>query len=186
MSEIEEKWFASTAALRPVTAAQSQAATHGEQGLGLRFGYRIGALRLLTPEGALSEVLSGPNIYPIPNAPPGLSGYVNRQGTLVPVWDLRVLIDDASVARDGAEQDREQQAVLALGRDERRVGVIISGLPRTLRKLERATEPPLLDALAEFASGAWSADGFIWFEFDYERFIGAQMSKAAASGKYIT
>lgn len=184
MSEIKEKWLASTA-LRPMTGALSPTETSDAQDLALRFGYRIGALRLLTPEGALSEVISGPNIYPIPNAPPGLSGYVNRQGTLVPVWDLRVLIDDARTMSDETEHDREKQAVLALGRDERRVGVIISGLPRTLRKLERISEASPPDGLIEFVNGAWSADGFTWLEFDYESFLGAQMSQAAASGRYI-
>ena len=59
----------------------------------VRFGYRIGALGFLISEGVLSELLPNPATYPIPNVPAALRGFVNRQGALVPVWDLHVMLE---------------------------------------------------------------------------------------------
>ena len=138
----------------------------------VRFGYRIGSLGLLVGVGVLSERLSKPTIFPIPNVPNAIRGYVNLQGALVPVWDLPPLLADGAQLSD--------ESVLVLGRGEHRVGMIINGLPRALKKLERiAHSPPLPDALQGSAKEAHFADDALWFEFDYEGFFRVQTERAA-------
>src|SRR5438105_14301136 len=114
--------------------------THVSRKETVRFGYCIGALNFLVKEEVLSEVLRAPAIYPIPNVPRALCGYVNRQGALIPVWDLREIIDCKVI--DDSEADAQpasifrrsdERSVLILGRDDSRVGMTIDGLPRTLR-----------------------------------------------------
>jgi len=144
-----------------------------DRGAIVRFGYRVGSLGFLVGAGVLSELLSAPEIYPIPNVHSAIRGYVNVQGTLVPVWDMRTLLDDS--------ERGEREAVLVLGRGDHRVGVLIDGLPRALKKIERASQPPPLpESLQSYATQALFADGALWFEFDHEGFFRTQTERLAA------
>jgi len=153
----------------------------------VRFGYCIGALNFLVKEEVLSEVLRTPAIYPIPNVPAALCGYVNRQGALIPVWDVREIIDCKVV--DDTEADaqptsifrkNDERSVLILGRDDSRVGVTIDGLPRTLRNIETSSRLPMLPApLVGHVQDALFADGALWLTLDHESFFSAQALTAA-------
>jgi len=140
----------------------------------VRFGYRIGSLGFLVGSGVLSELLPKPATYPIPNVPAALRGFVNRQGALVPVWDLHVLLDDPPPAST-------RESLLLLGRGESRIGLVIDGLPRPLRRLEpvsRLPSPP--EVLRNYVSTAFIADGALWMEFDCEALVRAQAAKTMA------
>src|SRR3954454_10350943 len=88
------KWLKPSAALAQAARPAPLGGSRSVRATVVRFGDRVGSLGFLVGPGVLSELLSTPEIYPIPNVPPALRGYVNRQGALVPVWDLRVLIGD--------------------------------------------------------------------------------------------
>jgi chemotaxis signal transduction protein len=168
------RWPAPSEALarsaRPAALAQS-----GElRGAAVRFGYRVGSLGFLVGRGVLSELLPNPATYPIPNVPAALRGFVNRQGALVPVWDLHVLLD-------AAPAPKARESVLLLGRGESRIGLVIDGLPRSLKQLEpvsRLPAPP--EVLREHVQGAYIADGTLWMEFDCEGLLRAQAQQAMA------
>lgn len=143
----------------------------------IRFGYRIGPMGFLVGTGVLSELLPASTTYPIPNVPPSVRGYVNRQGALVPVWDLRRLL-----MLDSEDALVDKESILLLGRGEQRVGVIVEGLPRSLKKLQRVATPPQLPKILEsYVQDVYFADDVLWHEFDYTNFFRAQTETAAAN-----
>jgi chemotaxis signal transduction protein len=140
--------------------------------LTVRFGYRIGTLGFLVGEGVLSELLPNPATYPIPNVPAALRGFVNRQGALVPVWDLHVVLAMAPAVNT-------RESMLVLGRGDARIGLVIDGLPQALRQLEpvsRLPTPP--EQVREYVNGAALAAGMLWMELDYERLVRTQTERA--------
>lgn len=154
----------------------------------LRFGYRIGALNFLVPEGVLSELLRAPAIYPIPNVSNALRGYVNRQGALIPVWDVTRIIDceiiddhsDASAVSEIRGRS-DGESVLVLGTGDARVGMVIDALPRAIRNIDKASRLPLLPALlVNHVRAAVFADSELWLEFNHETFFGALALDSAA------
>jgi chemotaxis signal transduction protein len=159
----------------------------------VRFGYRIGALNFLVGDGVLSEVLRAPAIYPIPNVPNALRGYVNRQGSLIPVWDIGEIVDcrvlDQSVEEQHSSIFRRQEelSVLLLGRDDDRVGLVIDGLPQTIRHVEKASRLPMLPApLIGHVHDALFSDGELWLSLDHESFFAAQASDVASGGALVS
>jgi len=152
----------------------------------VRFGYRIGALNFLVGNGVLSEVLRSPAIYPIPNVPSALRGYVNRQGALIPVWDIgeivdcRIIDDSIDASRASVFHRDDESSVLLLGRDDNRVGIVIDGLPHTIRNIEKASRLPMLPApLVGHVQDALFADGELWLALDHESFFAAQAGDGA-------
>jgi len=154
----------------------------------VRFGYSIGSLNFLVAEKVLSELLRAPTIYPIPNVPAALRGYINRQGALIPVWDVGGIVDckivDSAGFAEGLPSSRhelQQQSVLILGNGDNRVGVMIDGLPKTIRNIEKSARLPLLPAaLTDHVRGAVFADHALWLELDHETFFSVQALRAAA------
>jgi len=154
----------------------------------VRFGYRVGALNFLVGDGVLSEVLRAPAIFPIPNVPDALRGYVNRQGALIPVWDVaeivdcRVVDDAAEVQHSSVFRKQEELSVLLLGRGDGRVGVVIDGLPHTIRHIEKASRLPMLPApLIGHVHDALFAADELWLALDHESFFSAQAGDPASN-----
>jgi len=159
-----------TAMQRPVPLQ----ATGAKRNENVRFGYCIGTLNFLIPESVLSEVLRAPSIFPIPNVPAALRGYINRQGALIPIWDLASVIDcrnvDESLTQHSTSVFRkhDEESILVLGRDDNRVGVMIDGLPRAIRSIEKSTRLPLLPSqLVGHVPVALFADGQLWLELNH-------------------
>jgi chemotaxis signal transduction protein len=174
---INDVWLAPSVALtRSVPPEPLAKAGIKDAGLA-RFGYRVGSLRLLVGRGVLSELLAGCETYPIPNVPAPLRGYVNRQGALVPVWDLKLLLEPPSAN----QEIQTPESILVLGRGDQRVGIVIDGMPRALKCTDRVARlPQLPDELAPYVHEAWYAENSLWFEFAHEDFFRAQTVKAAA------
>jgi chemotaxis signal transduction protein len=147
----------------------------------VRFGYRAGSLGFLVGTGVLSEYLPRPNIFPIPNVHAAIRGYVNLQGALVAVWDLQMMLGDVSDDQLDAAADTSRDAVLVLGRGDQRVGVVVDGLPRALKKLERTTRPSQLpQSLQSYVQDAYFGEDALWLEFDQEAFFKAQVQSLSA------
>jgi len=172
-------WLTPSAALAQAARPAPLGESRSVRATAVRFGYRVGSLGFLVGPGVLSELLPTPEIYPIPNVPPALRGYVNRQGALVPVWDVRVLIGDHS-QHDEAQDGRE--SILLLGRGDRRIGIIINGLPHALKQFNAVPRlPQLPEMLQGYVKEALFAANALWFEFDHAAFFGAQTDKANAA-----
>lgn len=133
-----------------------------------RYGFRIDALGLLIDLNAGSEVMLLPRIAPLPRAPAGFLGLANLRGNLVPLYDLRVLLD-LRPRPPGTEP-----LALVFGQGDDAVGVIIEGYPTALdalRPVPRADIPALPAALEKLAPAGYMQDELIWLEFDHIAFF---------------
>jgi len=131
-----------------------------------RYGFRVGALGLLIDPDAGSEVLTMPQIAPLPGTPSGFLGLTNLRGNLVPVYDLRMLLGIAPRAA-GTEA-----LVLVFGAGEQSLGVLIDGYPVVLPGLRPLADfPQLPEALQKHVPTGYVQDGAVWLEFDYGTFF---------------
>jgi twitching motility protein PilI len=129
----------------------------------LRFGVRVVDIGLLIPSGMLSEVVEDAKIYPLPTAPHWFQGLINLRGTLVPIFNLKVLFQiDKPDTEDGTN-------LLVLNSDDQAAGFLIDGLPMALNVTQSLTQIPLLPAvLREHAHVVYVQDGRVWVEFDFD------------------
>jgi twitching motility protein PilI len=137
----------------------------------VRFGARVGDIGLLVPLGMLSEVVEDVKIYPLPTTPQWFHGLINLRGSLIPVFNLKMLfqMDDKRV---------ETTNLLVLNTGEAAVGLLIDGLPVTLDASESIELFPMLPpALREYSKAVYVQDDEVWVEFDFDGFFGAVCSQ---------
>ncbi len=139
-----------------------------------RYGFRIGDIGLLIGRDTSSEVLDRMPVYPLPKAPGWLLGLINLRGNLVPVFDMRLMLD---LEQGGDTPD--QRRLLILGRGEEAVGVMVDGLPQSAATDHSIRLPPLPAALRPYIAKAYMHDKTIWLEFDHAGFFGASSGQAA-------
>ena len=133
-----------------------------------RYGFQIGDIGLLIGQDTSSEVLERAPVYPLPKAPTWLLGLVNLRGNLVPVFDVKPLLE----LEGGDAQDKRR--LLILGGGDKAVGIMIDGLPQlaaTNNVLSRL--PPLPAALRPYVAKAYVRDNAVWLEFDHYGFFGS-------------
>jgi len=63
-------------------------------------GFRIDDIHLVTEMNMVSEILSIPEFTKIPGAQPWVRGLANVRGTLIPIIDLRVLLNAGQVKQE--------------------------------------------------------------------------------------
>lgn len=125
-------------------------------------------MSFLVGENISSEVLERMPIYPLPKAPTELLGLVNLRGNLIPVFDIKPLLElDRSTLHD-------KNCLLILGAGDKAVGILIDGLPQlanTSHSLSRL--PPLPATLRSHVTKAYIQNHDVWLEFDHYGFFGA-------------
>ena len=131
-----------------------------------RYGFRISTLGFLIKTGCSSEVLHQPDIWDLPGSPPWLQGLVNLRSNLVPVFDLRQLLDlpprDATAA----------QRVLVLDQGDKAVGLLIDDFPKPLLEMSFLPVLPQLPAeLQAHVRGGYMKGDSVWLEMDHEAFF---------------
>lgn len=169
---IEADWLPPVAALvhfePPAGTHQTATRQPQKKEQRARYGFRVDALGLLVEPGAGSEVMLIPRIAPLPGAPPGLLGLINLRGTLVPLYDLRSLLDL------GSRPSATEPLALVFGQGEDAVGIIIDGYPTALtalRPLLRTDMPALPIALEKLSPVGYVQDDMVWLEFDHTAFF---------------
>lgn len=139
-----------------------------------RYGFRIDTLGLLIDPNAGSEVMLVPRIAPIPGAPPGFLGLANLRGNLVPLYDLRILLEL------GPRPIGIEPLALVIGEGDDAVGVITEGYPvplTALRPLPRSDMPAVPSALDHLAPAGYVQDDAAWLEFDHGAFFEAWLHR---------
>ncbi len=140
------------------------ATPHGGE---LRYGFEVDGLRLVPAAGVLTEMVAEARVFPIPKAAGALSGVLNLRGTIVPLFDMKML---ACVATDIRPSQRR---ALVFDRDEQRAGLLFDGVPELVGLVAAPTNTPRpVGPLVEFLTRAWSrADQpkQIWWEFDHRK-----------------
>lgn len=169
MQRAEPDWLPPVAALayfEPPVGARLFSVGQALPEVVTRYGFRAAGLGLLINPDIGSEVLAKPQISTIPASPPGFLGLLNLRGNLVPLYELRILLGEASRP---AEADT---MVLVLGKGDHAVGIVIEGYPEALTALSPLSElPPLHDALQDHVSAGFVQDNMVWLEFNHGSFF---------------
>ncbi len=162
-------WLPPSAALahfEPPEGTQLTASGEARKEVRARYGFRVGELGLLINPDTGSEVLAMPAVAALPGAPPGFLGLINLRGSLVPLYELHILLGLGS-SREGADSK-----VLVFGQGEQAVAVLIEGYPRALFSLLPLSNlPPLPTALRSHVAGGHVQDETVWLEFDHGSFF---------------
>jgi twitching motility protein PilI len=157
-------WLAPTAALTrfraPGFAASGAAA---EAPAAAWFGFRVGSLGLLLPPGVYGEVIGQARVNPFPNTQPWFSGMLNLRGNLVPVFDLRRLLDEG-----GADQGKRH--LFGIDRGEKTVALRIDGLPEAQGALPPPLKqlPPLPAVLKPHVHEGYTQHGQLWLHIQFD------------------
>lgn len=114
------------------SASLSAAKANGDFIKGLQC--KLGAYSMLAPQSSLVEVLTLPEITPIPGGPAWLLGLANRYGQLLPVADAYGFITNKA-------SKAPHRTLLVIGRGDNAVGIAVSnvGVPTSART---SAEPP--------------------------------------------
>jgi twitching motility protein PilI len=132
----------------------------------VRYGFRVANLGLLIDPDVGSEVLTMPQVAFLPGAPQGFLGLINLRGNLVPLYELRVLLNL------GARRPGVEPLVLVFGQGEQAAGIIVEGYPQAFKSLRLLPDlPPLPDALQDHVSAGYDQDGTVWLEFNHRSFF---------------
>lgn len=131
----------------------------------VRYGFRTADLALLIHAGVGSEVVPMMPLAALPHGPAWLLGIINLRGNLIPVCDLRLVLNLETEAA-------AKQMILVMDKGDRAVGFVIDGYPCTLNELKPARQVPKLpEPLVRYVKAALSDGNDIWFEFDHEGFL---------------
>ncbi|MFO1372410.1 MAG: chemotaxis protein CheW [Candidatus Competibacteraceae bacterium] len=170
------QWLSPSAALQrfqPPAVLSMGSRVTATQAQQTRYGFRVGNLGLLIGPTTMSEVMEPLPVYPIPLTPPWLLGLVNLRGNLVPLFELKQLLELTG-------EPRGKPMLLVLDRGEYAVGMLIDGLPQ-IPALDRPLSrlPPLPTVLQPHAVRAYIHAGTVWVEFDHQGFFQAAAARLA-------
>jgi twitching motility protein PilI len=166
------EWLSPSAALNRLHLDEHELGT--EAGIDLpvsehhqqRHGVTIGQFSVLLPPNVVSEVVKGSTVYPVPKTASWVKGLLNLRGNLVPVFNLAEHFDAAAEAPESPQ-------ILAVGKAEQAVALIVDGIP----KLASTSQPishsslPLPDAIKSHVRGAYVEDKTMWLELDVSGLI---------------
>lgn len=128
------------------------------------FGFRTGSLGFLVPSTLFCEVLDKFKVNQLPNLQPWFSGLINLRGNLVPVFDLRRVLNE----RLG---DQKKQRLFVIGRGDKSVALWIDNYPEILvgATMEIVKDlPELPPVLLHSTISGRMYNGKIWLEVDLD------------------
>lgn len=144
----------------------------------LRYGYRIAGVGLLISEGIVSEVMDMVSVYPLPHTPSWLNGIINLRGNLLPVFDLKLILDIPG-------ETKEKQRILIIDKNDKALGILIDGFPQNLDALDLLERlPPLPSIIKPFVQRAFDKNGTMWLEFDHQGFFESLIAQIAELAEF--
>ena len=141
------------------------------------FGIRIGSMGFLVSTAIYCEVLDKIQVNTLPNVHPWLSGLLNLRGNLVPVFDLRIVLEEETAGH-------KNRRLFTLDRGDKTVALWIDGFPEVkdstlLQSLEEL--PPLPKILQRFVTDGYEQDGQVWLKVKFD-----DLFKALGRHQYAT
>lgn len=138
-------------------------------GLWRGIGYRIGQRRLVSRYESVAEILTVPQITPVPGAQSWMLGVANVRGNLLPIADLKQFLEGTrTVLHEG------HQKVMVLRQPGGDVAVTIDELygQRSFMDEEQADPETLAEGrYAGFIDRAYRASGDLWGVFSLDRLV---------------
>jgi twitching motility protein PilI len=126
-------------------------------------GFRIGGRRLVASFDDVVEILTLPNVTPVPGAHPWMLGVANVRGSLFPVVDLKQFMEgDRTVTHEG-------QRVLVIRQSGGNVAILIDELfgQRTFNDSHKSELPEDIDGrYSHFVSQAYRLAEQTWSVFN--------------------
>ena len=140
-----------------------------EASLNIRYGFRLGNINFLLNEAAMSEIVTKPLIYPIPNTPSWIQGLINLRGILVPVFNIKKCIKQEN-------KDDNKNHLLVIDKGERAFATFIDSLPDSINVdevelIDTSIPDELPDMLKTHVTTALKINNEVWLELDYDAFI---------------
>lgn len=129
-----------------------------------RYGISVGELRLLVPQGVMSEVAERRPVYPIPHTAAWFEGVCNNRGDVVPAFNLHRLL-----GLDGDGHGTDPDLLLIVGEREFSVAIRIHDYPRSMRggqPCAASSSPPA--QIVDYIGQSYSfSDQSVWSDFRY-------------------
>lgn len=131
-----------------------------------RYGFRVAGLQLVPATLVLTEMVAQARVFPVPKSAAALVGVINLRGTIVPLFDPKVLGQTHTDIRPS------QRRAMVFGRENERAGLALAADPELLTLVSPSFTPPRPDSpLAEFLVQPWTpqvGDPLdIWWELDH-------------------
>ncbi|HEY8219989.1 MAG TPA: chemotaxis protein CheW [Methylobacter sp.] len=128
------------------------------------FGIRIGSMGFLVPTTIYCEVLDKIQVNTLPNVHPWVSGLLNLRGNLVPVFDLRIVLEEEIASH-------LKRRLFSIDRGDKTVALWIDDFPEVKdRTLLQALKelPPLPQILQHFVTDGYEQDGQVWLNVKFD------------------
>lgn len=132
-----------------------------------RLVFPVAGYGLFLDQRSTMEYLESQTSFYIPNNHPLFRGLINRRGSLVPLFDIRILFDDVVA-------DREGSRVLVLGAGDNAVAIVLDATPYRVSVFEEnKASPPikLVQVFGEFLGECLERDGECFTRVALEEFL---------------
>jgi hypothetical protein len=132
-----------------------------------RYGFHFAGLALVPAARVLTELVADAQVFPVPRAPAALAGVINLHGTIVPLFDARL------VGQPRPDIRPTRQLALVFDRDEQRAGLLVAAAPQLLRLAPAPQAQRPAGLLQGSLRQAWEhragadAPPSLWWEFDH-------------------
>ena len=126
------------------------------------YGFMVGELRLLLRPGVKVEAIKTIPACPMPNTPHWFAGMINLRGNLLPVFDIKQLLDMKS--------SKPPEWIIVFGQDNRAAGIYADTLPSGVI-IDRPAEvrPDLYDILQDCVENILMQGNNIWIEVAFDK-----------------
>ena len=128
------------------------------------FGIRIGSKGFLVSTAIYCEVLDNIQVNTLPNVHPWISGLLNLRGNLVPVFDLRIVLEEEATGH-------KNRRLFTIDRGDKTVALWIDDFPEVkdstlLQSLKEL--PPLPQILQHSVIDGYEQDGQVWLNVKFD------------------
>lgn len=150
-------------------------------GLWRGVGYRVGSRRLASEFGEVREILSVPQITPVPGTQPWMLGVANVRGGLLPIVDLKQFLEGERTVL------HESMRVLLVRQPGGDVAVLVDELfgQRSFVEEQQLSEddtaPLAQGRYAHFVDRAYHLGGHVWGVFSLDRLARTPEFRQAAN-----
>ena len=143
-----------------------------------RYGFRVGGLPLLHDLSQTVQLTEVPQTHRLYSTGAWFIGIANLRGNLVPVFDLKPLIQAAANRRGPSR-------MLVVGDGDEAAAILIDGTPIPLA-LDSTREHFDFDSVPEFVKPhvhlAYSHEGEVWLQPNYESLFRALAERSVDAG----
>ncbi|HEY4582349.1 MAG TPA: chemotaxis protein CheW [Lysobacter sp.] len=150
-------------------------------GLWRGVGYRVGSRRLASEFGEVREILSVPQITPVPGTQPWMLGVANVRGGLLPIVDLKQFLEGERTVL------HESLRVLLVRQPGGDVAVLVDELfgQRSFVEEQQLTDDEMASLAqgryAHFVDRAYRLGGHVWGVFSLDRLARTPEFRQAAN-----